>query len=373
LGGCFCRHCEAGFAAYLKKPGTWSYRQLLVSQGYDTTAKIRIEARRKGEASEMPLYREYRTYQHFALKECYDEIRGELKFLTSQDFHGHSAPLGTHGDFDFVGEGLWGLENAEIPLLYRLTDAAGRFNYMTEGPEGDWENDPLMRLRLCQAYAYGAAWVVPYQQPIKRDGKWKRLNPRAKDLYEFIQDHRQLFDGYEPWSCVGLIYSHLGHRHGAAVSEAAVRALVRRNIPFRICVAGSDWWDPGFDLSAVGVFVKTEDFRYLSEGQKRQLSRQGRPVVDVESLSELWTHVDRPIDVSSGDEKINIVPRCNGERRLLHLVNMVPGVEQKGFKVTLSKQLAGVVRSARLYSPGGKPSQLSSESREQFIDIGSYC
>jgi hypothetical protein len=369
LGGCFCRHCETGFAAYRNKPETWSYRELLVSRGYDTTTKIRAEARRRGEASEMPFYREYRTFQHFALRGCYDEIRGERKFLTSQDFHGHSAPMGTHGDFDYVGEGLWGLENAEIPLLYRLTDAAGRFNYVTEGPEGDWENDPLMRLRLCQAYAYGAAWVVPYQQPIKRDGKWRRLDPPVADLYTFIRDHRQLLDGYEPWVSVGLIYSHLGHRYGAMVSEEAVGQLVRNNVPFRICVAGSDWWDPGFDLSGLSAFVKSRDSQYLSENQQKQLRNMGRPVVEVESLEELWTDIERPIRVSIGDEKLNVVPRRNGRRRALHLVNMIPGGKHGEFTVTLSRQFAGEVVEATLHAPGSPPAKLACTNREGFTSI----
>jgi len=158
----------------------------------------------------MPLFREYRTFQHFALRECYDVIRDpQKKFLTSHDFHGHSAPLGTHVDFDSVGEAIQRSDNAKIPLLYRLTDAAGRFNYITEGPEGEWENTALGRLRLCQAYAYGAVWIVPHKQGIRRDGKWLRINPEVRDLYDFIHEHRHLFDGYDDWTSVGLIYSHL--------------------------------------------------------------------------------------------------------------------------------------------------------------------
>ena len=131
----------------------------------------------------MPLFREYRTFQHFALRECYDAIRDpQKKFLTSHDFHGHSAPLGTHVEFDSIGEAIQRSDNAKIPLLYRLTDAAGRFNYITEGPEGEWENTALGRLRLCQAYAYGAVWVVPHKQGIRRDGKWLRVSPEVKDL-----------------------------------------------------------------------------------------------------------------------------------------------------------------------------------------------
>jgi len=368
IGGCFCRHCLAGFAAFLKKPPTWSYRDLLKSHGYDTTDKVKREAW-KTDASAMPLFRQYRTYQHFALKDCYDAIRNDKKFLTSQDFHGHSAPLGTFPDFDYVGEAICRSDNAKIPLLYRLTDAASRMNYITEGPEGDWENTALGRLRLCQAYAYGAVWVVPHEQGIRRDGKWSRVSPKVKDLYDFIHRHRHLLDGYDAWTSVGLIYSHLGHRRWVRPCEEATATLVRNNVPFRICVAGSDWWDPGLDLSGLDVLVKTSDFRYLTTSQKATLDAAPQSVVDVASLDRLWNHINRPIQVSVGNARINVVPRWKEDRRLLHLVNMVPGTAHEDFTITLSGQFAGAIGTATLYSPGRQAVTLRSRTRGGFTEI----
>ena len=369
IGGCFCQHCEAGFAAFLKKPPTWSYRDLLKSHGYDTTDKVKREAW-KTDASAMPLFGQYRTYQHFALRECYDVIRDpQKKFLTSHDFHGHSAPLGTHVEFDSVGEAICRSDNAKIPLLYRLTDAAGRFNYITEGPEGDWENTDLGRLRLCQAYAYGAVWVVPHKQGIRRDGKWLRVSPKVKDLYDFIHGHRHLFDGYDAWTSVGLIYSHLGHRRWVRPSEEATATLVRNNVPFRICVAGSDWWDPGLNLSGLDALVKTSDFRYLTASQKTTLNASGQPMVDIGSLDRLWNHIDRPIQVSVGNAKINVVPHRKQERRLLHLVNMEPGTMHKDFKITLSKRFAGAIDAGTLYSPGRKAVTVPCLDRDGCTEI----
>lgn len=370
LGGCFCRHCRQGFAAYLQKPASWSYRDFLVSRGYDTVQKLKREAGR-GEASMMPLYREYRAFQHQALRQCYEAIRAPgKKFLTSQDFHGHSAPLGTHPDFDFVGEGLWGLDNAEIPFLYALTEAAGRFNYITEGPEGDWENFAQGRLRLAQAYAYGQSWVVPYRQGIRRDGKWlKWISPPVQDLYEFIHEHRELFDGYDPWPCVGLIYSHLGHRYNQAVTAEAVAVLVRRNVPFKICVAGSDWWNPPFDLSGVQALVKTADFRYLTASQQQAVAAAQLPTVDISSLDSLWRRIPRPIHVSIGDEKVNVVPRRKDEHRLLHLVNMLPGTAHRDFVVTLNRQWAGPVRAATLNAPGRQATTLRCQTTGSHTEI----
>jgi hypothetical protein len=369
IGGCFCRHCLTGFAAFLKKPPTWSYRDHLRDHGYDTTDRVKREAWKK-DGSAMPLYREYRTFQHFALRECYDVIRDpQKKFLTSHDFHGHSAPLGTHVEFDSVGEAIHRSDNAKIPLLYRLTDAAGRFNYITEGPEGDWENTALGRLRLCQAYAYGAVWVVPYKQGIRRDGKWLRVSPELKDLYDFIHEHRHLFDGYDAWTSVGLIYSHLGHRSWTRISEEAAAILVRNNVPFRICVAGSDWWDPGLDLSGLDALIKTSDFRYLTESQKATIRKAKRPMVEVASLEQLWNYMDQPIQVSVGNARINIVPRRNGNRRLLHLVNMVPAAVHEDFTVTLSRQFAGAIGTAKLHAPDRETLTLGCSGNGRFIEM----
>ncbi len=368
LGGCFCRHCEAGFAAFLKKPPEWSYGRHLRENGFDTTDKIKREAWRT-EASKMPFYRHYRTYQHRALRECYDEIRNDRKFLTSHDFHGHSAPLGTHVDFDRVGEAINRSSNAKIPLLYKLTDAAGRRNLITEGPEGDWENEPLGRLRLCQAYAYGAVWVVPHEQGIRRDGKWKRVSPDVEDLYTFIRKNRRLLDGYETWANVGLIYSHLGHRHGTQVSGGAVKTLVENNVPFRLCVAGSDWWRPDFDLQGLDAFVTTADMQYVEPQQKRRVRSIKQPVIQLVSLEKLWNQIDRPIDVSAGNANINVVPRKRGSERLLHLVNMGLGTTHTDFTVTLSKEFTGPITAAELHTPERKPAKLSVRSTTRFAEI----
>ncbi len=368
LGGCFCPHCEAGFAACLGKPPTWRYGEHLRSSGFDTTARIRKEARR-GEAGDMPFYRRYRSYQHQALRACYDAIRNERKFLTSQDFHGHSAPMGTHVDFDYVGEAINRTSNARIPLLYALTDAAGRMNLITEGPEGDWQNTPLARLRQCQAYAWGAVWVVPHEQGIKRDGKWKRVNPPVEDLYAFIRTHRDLFDGYEPWPHVGLVYSHLGHRYAAAVSETAVETLVRHNVPFRLCVAGSDWWPKELDLAGLAGYVTTADLRYLAPADRQRITALQAPVVDVAALETLWTKMDRPIDVSLGNGHVNVVPRRRGKDRLLHLVNMDLATTHRDFTVTLSPAFAGSVAGATLHAPGAAPLALEIQPAGRFTRI----
>ena len=373
LGGCFCQHCEAGFAKFLGKPATWSYRKHLREKGFDTTKLIKKEAWR-GEASDMPFYRQYRNWQHQALRECYDAIRNQRKFLTSHDFHGHSAPLGTHVDFDRVGEAINRNSNARIPLLYKLTDAAGRMNLITEGPEGDWENDPQNRLRLCQAYAYGAVWVVPHQQGMKRNGKWKRINPDVGDLYAFIRANRRLFDGYESWASIGLVYSHLGHRHGAEVSESAVETLVRHNVPFRLCVAGSSWWQPKCDLSGLAGFITTADMRYLNPSQEKRISSVKRPVAKIESIDSLWSRIDRPIDVSIGNATVNVVPRKRAPGsaradRLLHLVNMQLDTTHKDFTVTLSKQFTGPISRAELHAPNGEPIALTTRSTHRSIEI----
>jgi len=368
LGGCFCRHCERGFAEFLGKPPEWSYRQHLMDNGYRTTMRIRRESWRQ-EASDMPLYRQYRSFQHQALRECYDAIRNDRKFLTSHDFHGHSGPLGTFADFDYVGEAINRTSNAKIPLLYKLTDAAGRMNLITEGPEGDWENEPQGRLRLAQAYAYGAIWVVPYKQGIRRDGKWKRVSPDVDSLYAFIRKHAHLFDGYKTWANIGLIYSHLGHRFGAAVSEDAVQTLVMNNVPFRLCVAGSDWWQPDFNLEGLAGFVTTADMRHLEPPQRQPVRALQQPVVDIASLETLWKQIDRPIKVSIGNAIVNVAPRKRGSNRLLHLVNMELGTTHREFTITLSTEFAGPIVGAEFFAPNQAATALEARPAGRFTEV----
>ena len=178
-----------------------------------------------------------------------------------------------------------------------------------------------------------------------------------------------MFDGYDAWASIGLVYSHLGHRHGTEVSESAIETLVRNNVPFRLCVAGSGWWQPKFDLSGLAGFITTADMRHLNASQKKRFTSVKRPVVKIESIDSLWSYIDRPIHVSVGNETINVVSRRRGPDRLLHLVNMQLATTHRDFAITLSKQFAGQVRRAELHAPNQKPVALTTRSTDRSIDI----
>ena len=76
-----------------------------------------------------------------------------------------------------------------------------------------------------------------------------------------------------------------------------------------------------------------------------------------------------PHKISVGDAKINVVPRRNEERRLLHLVNMVPGTAHEDFRITLSRQFAGAIDRATLYAPGRETAALRSLVKERFTEM----
>ena len=135
-------------------------------------------------------------------------------------------------------------------------------------------------------------------------------------------------------------------------------------------MAGSDWWDPGLDLSGLDALVTTSDYRYLTTSQKALVDAAPQPVVDVASLERLWNHIPRPIQVSVGNARINVVPRRKVESKLLHLVNMAPGTTQENFTVTLSKQFAGAVDTAMLYAPGRQTLTLRCRDKDAFTEIG---
>jgi hypothetical protein len=123
------------------------------------------------------------------------------------------------------------------------------------------------------------------------------------------------------------------------------------------------------DLSGLDAFVKTSGFRYLTTPQKAALNAVGQPMVDVSSLDRLWDHIDRPIHVSVGNAKINVAPRRKQDRRLLHLVNMVPGSAHEDFTMTLSKQFTGAIGAATLYSPGRQAITLRCRAGGGFTEI----
>ncbi|MCK4958776.1 MAG: hypothetical protein KAT00_05240, partial [Planctomycetes bacterium] len=180
-------------------------------------------------------------------------------------------------------------------------------------------------------------------------------------IFDFIDQHRWLYDGYQVWGNVGLVYSHLGHRHDVATIRDAIGTLVAENVPFKIRIAGSDWWDPGpLDVSGLNGLVKTGDYQYLTASQKNTLDSSSK-AVDVSNVAGLWYRMDRPIDVAGGvtNTQVSVVPRKNSAGgKVFHLVNMDTETHNN-FTVTISTEFAGVIDLATLYAPNRTPVALT--------------
>jgi hypothetical protein len=101
--------------------------------------------------------------------------------------------------------------------------------------------------------------------------------------------------------------------------------------------------------------------------ERHARDKRDESLADVASLDRLWKHIPRPIQVSVGNDRINVFPKQG--RRLLHLVNMDPGTTHEEFKITLSKQFTGAIDTATLYAPGRQALTLRRRNQGAFTEI----
>ena len=132
--------------------------------------------------------------------------------------------------------------------------------------------------------------------------RWYHSKPGDYEpLYHFLRDYPELFDDYESFASVALIFSnnavrqhlgerlssgHLGGQNRSAPGTdlaAACFALSRANLPFRLIVAGDDWVEDRLldaDLAPYQLILRFEP-SHLNAEQEDKLLDGGRSAGDL--------------------------------------------------------------------------------------------
>jgi len=402
-GGCFCHWCMDAFRAYLKQNvagGALADAGINSLDGFDYGEFLRgrglkaEDFRRQVESypPRLPLAQEYLTFQLAAARDCVQELRRYAEGVARHPLV-LSVNSGVSGQYDlfiapvityFVGEVGHDAASRAVPLgpvfSYKLGDALGRPVAATAAG-WDWafvkENKTrgLVRTWIAQAYAFGHQLMAPTRQWCYTEQKgthWYDSAPGDYDyLYRFVRQHAELLDGYDAVAQVGLLYSNAAFRRWQQQGKDACAALVARNVPFRLVLAGDDWMQDRLsdaDLAGLRALVVTEPTHLDAEQQAVLEDARSRTVVwpDEKRLAALVP----PLIAVEGAANVTAVPRAKaGDPRasfVCHLVNRNYGVAsdsmqvQRDFTVFLAHSLFGAdVASVTLHAPMKEPVELA--------------
>ncbi|WDR04801.1 hypothetical protein PSQ90_10800 [Devosia rhodophyticola] len=291
----------------------------------------------------------------------------------------------------------------DVIHTYKLADAIERLLAITAVPQ-DFEparlDDRIAKIRLwiAQAYAFGHVFMVPTKMWSIRitneaDHWYHSKVGDYEDLYHFVRDYSQLFDGYEAVAKVALIFSNgVSRKYSkeqfqrsapATAIVDATAALTHANIPHRYIVAGDDWIKDSLlsedltNLDAVVCFDK----EYLNDAQTRKLDEIGTKLITWTNAEQLLSTITPSISVHGAD---NIVVQARENKDdasaplILHLVNFNLDHDDDAFTVqndvdiALGRSLTGrAFTSARFYAPGVEPValQINSQGEETVIRV----
>ena len=386
--GCFCPHCLKGFNRFLESSYTpleldqkgienrrsFNYREFLKERGYDD---LQFKRESRLQRPDIPLFREYQEYQLWAVSKLSGELSAYIDSLAgrhvplSTSSPAHQAyrsviiPEISHYTLEMAQE----TSSLQVPvstiLKYKIAEAVGKKILVTALPKQDWklileeERSGLVRTWIAQAYAHGANFMVPAKQWASGNKHYKGAPDDFKDLYDFIDQNRELFDGYSSFAGLSLLITHDGLRQKSGRLDSVIHRLNFENIPFNVSMVPGGWWD--FEL----------DESLLSSGDVLLLTDSG---------CSWWKELPRPVQSNQEGGELSITPRRNPDRPgnpvVFHLLNRKYNrdtdrvVTITDLEIQLSDSLfEDKFSGACFYRPGKVPVQLDLQTGSEGYSI----
>lgn len=410
-GGCFCDSCLSGFREYvqtevpaseLAKHGiqdiaAFDYGEFLrkrgVSDGQFAKQVYNLPAT-------LPLAQEYRTFQHVASRKFIEDFRRQVETTAGRRILlSTNSPLRNPGDWwaipavdFFTHESAMNAKSRATPrepvFRYKLADALNVRVVSTGTPKQDWafvrdsNLHGLVRTWIAQAYAYGHQFMVPHNMWCGegQTSGYQSQPGDCDDLYQFVGEHAELFDGFETVADVGVLYCNAAFRRGQRQAQQSCYELTKRNIPFRLIAAGDEWMPVALrkeDLAGLKTLVVTNP-GCLNSIQRAALDAvKGRTVAwpDQKRLSQL---VPPQIHVT-GATNVTVLPRAKPDdpsTLVCHLLsgNYMPESDSmqplSNLTITLDDSLLhSRVIAATLLAPGREAASCSIVRNSHGVSI----
>lgn len=301
-GGCYCRHCLAGFRRWLAEkvtptelaaagvadPATFDYGAFVRRQGYAGRAEF-LEAwsRRR-----VPLREQFIAFQRSAATAFVGRLQAEAERLA-----GRPVPFGVNAynllparlldarQIDYFANEVehWDREDLVPPVVFRLGEALDRPVFAT-GTGGDWiayrQAPAPTRVRgwIAQAHAFGQHFMYSWRKwgfSEKTGTQWTVVEPEVfAPITDFIAGNRELFDGFGNAAATGLLYSNADAAANRWGVREVSRALLDGGVAYRLVVAGDALLEKPLteaDLTPCRALVVPADVR-LSEAQRDLLA-----------------------------------------------------------------------------------------------------
>lgn len=390
-GGCFCDRCLAEFPAYLgalskeelsrleiPDPATFNFGPIL-------KAWLAQKAGRK--VQEHPLWTHWRAYQ---LRDAASFMM-ELRALAARTA-GRPVPMSANAGLlwpthlsDYLAVDFF---SAEIdhgaserrflnsPLAaYRLADAVGRPLAATASG-GDWafikeQNRPgLVQGWIALGYAAGNCLMTPVHQwcytPAKGTHWYDGPKEKFAPLYRFVREHPALFDDYETYADLTVVFAHRTFCRDTAKVVKACNRLFATNLSYRIVLGGDEVVDhplpAGLARDAQRLLViEPKDFLPADQKLLAAVPARRRQAGVEQAIAEVnpAARLVRPAPV-------RLLPRVKKDSAVVHLLNWnydpasdtVPPLQDVRVQLRLrALGVAGATR-CRLYRPGTPPLSL---------------
>ncbi len=362
-GGCFCEHCMSAFRDYLKRQGKLSadeaerfdYGRYLRQQG------ITAERYRQNPWT-VPFGAEFQRFQREAMMATVKTVfehaerlrrRPLLRSVNSSASSPEALQVEPLVDY-FCGEvdhhAATGKLSIEPLFVYRLVEAFGKRQTATaSGWDWAWiaaqEKPGMVRAWIAQAYAFGSLFMVPHNQwcyTPERGTHWWRGKPEDfAPLYRFVRQHRELFDGYLPFTNTLLEIDE--PRFGQA--KRLAWQLLEANVPFALL-----YRTPDGRVHTAGN-VRTSGYRLLAPDRSADnLPDEVRSQLHVESEGRFVVSLRRHTAQGGYPLVIHLLHRdyrVEGD-------TVAPADVRLHLGEALLRRLRATPREVTLFSPDGK-------------------
>lgn len=275
--------------------------------------------------------------------------------------------------------------SSDVMLMYKIAEALGKPLALTGQPYPDWNymvDNPqatgLVRAWIAQAYANGAVFMAPEHMWSYNNKAQRYYESQSGDydyIYRWIANNKYLFDNFKSVAKVGLVYSHSAYRkseYNQLDVFSAAAGLMENNIPYKLLVAGDDWWpkyltdaDQINQINHYQVIVQTQFNGYpLDESQKAVLDANAAKLVTWPDLTALQKLLATEISVSTKGvasfPRVNVTFPHENPPHIIHLVNrdfdkQSASINAKyNLVVTIADSLFGQAMTAARYNQAGQ-------------------